>query len=318
LGAKVSGLKPRIELLEVDNRGLSEAKELHPQSQEAPRLSHEFGGLITVVGLRGGSRVTGGLSARGLANVAVPNWSDHFTFIVGDHHYRCPSSIAQFLSLRVSELHSIDATISELKLEVENRGELFGSGLRAAGGGSIAVDSAHWQTFAAICVALPNSELYRCVCPGFGAEVTMENVVDRLRFLSTTQCDISTEIEFLASHFYDFLCRCDAVTTLPLSLLYEILGHGPLRFESEDSLYDSISKSIETNRERLGLLEFIRLEYCSTDVMNDLFDLLSNCFCGIDASIWANIRARLVLSNITQGKFSPFLKKRKVKDWLGN
>jgi hypothetical protein len=81
--------------------------------------------------------VTGGLSARGLENVPVGDWSDDFTFIVGDHRYRCPSSVAQFLSARVSKLHLIDATISELRLEVEDRGELFGSVLEAAKGNSI-------------------------------------------------------------------------------------------------------------------------------------------------------------------------------------
>jgi hypothetical protein len=105
--------------------------------------SGHLGELFAVVGLPGGSRVTGGLSARGLANAPVGDWSDHFTFIVGAHRSRCPSSVAQFLSPRVSKLHSIDPTISELRLEVEDRDELFGSVLEAAEGNSIAVDSAH-------------------------------------------------------------------------------------------------------------------------------------------------------------------------------
>jgi hypothetical protein len=48
--------------------------------------------------------------------------------------------VAQLLSLRVSKLQSIDATISELKLEVEDPDELFGSGLESAGNSSITVD----------------------------------------------------------------------------------------------------------------------------------------------------------------------------------
>jgi hypothetical protein len=82
------------------------------------------------------------LSARGLANVAVGGWSEDLSFIVGDHRYRCPSSVAQFLSPRVSKLHSIDATINELRLEIEDRDELFGPVSESAGGSRIAVDSA--------------------------------------------------------------------------------------------------------------------------------------------------------------------------------
>jgi hypothetical protein len=39
------------------------------------RQSGQLGELIALVGLRGRSRVTGGLSSRGLANVAVRDWS---------------------------------------------------------------------------------------------------------------------------------------------------------------------------------------------------------------------------------------------------
>jgi hypothetical protein len=66
-----------------------------PEGINAPGLSRHLGELIAVVSLRCGSGATGGLSARVLANVAVRNWSDYFTFIVDDHRYRCPSSIAQ-------------------------------------------------------------------------------------------------------------------------------------------------------------------------------------------------------------------------------
>jgi hypothetical protein len=99
---------------------------------------------------------------------------------------------------------------------------------------------------------------------------------------------------------------------LPFSLLYEIITQGYLRIDSEDSLYDFISKGIETSREMFSLLEFVRLEYCSTGVMNDFFDLLSDYCYEINASMWASLRARLVLPNRNKkmGKqFPPLLKR---------
>jgi predicted nuclease with TOPRIM domain len=88
LGAEVGGLKLRVEVLEQENRRLSEAKELRPQNQEARSLSSDFSELIAVVLLRSGSR---------LANVAVRDWPDDFTFLIGDYRYRWQSSVAQFL-----------------------------------------------------------------------------------------------------------------------------------------------------------------------------------------------------------------------------
>jgi hypothetical protein len=278
-------LKLPVEVLERDLGQLSEAREVHPQSQEAGSLSNDLSELMAVLRLRGGLRVTVGLSARGLANVAVRDWSDEFTFIIGDHRCRCPSSVAQFLSPRVSELQSIDATISELRLEVEDRDGLFGSVLEAAAGDRIAVDSAHRRTFAEICAALWNSELYRFVDPELGDEVTMENVVDRLQLLSATRCDISTELDFITSHFSDFLCHRDALNALPFSRIYAILSRESLRLESEDGLYDFISRGIKTNRKMFGLLEFVRIEYCSTGIMNEFMDLLSEYSYEINASM---------------------------------
>jgi hypothetical protein len=98
---------------------------------------------------------------------------------------------------------------------------------------------------------------------------------------------------------------------LPFSLLYEIVAQRSLRIDSEDSLCDFISKGIETNQEMFGLLEFVRWEYCSTGVMDDFFDLLSGYFCEINASMWASLRARLVLPNGTWKQFPPSLKKGK-------
>jgi hypothetical protein len=141
----------------------------------------------------------------------------------------------------------------------------------------------------------------------------MESVVDRLEFLSATRCDISTELEFIASHFRDFLSHRDPLKALPFPIIYEIIGRGSLSLENEDDLYDFISQGIETKQELFGLIEFFRLEYCSTDVMGDFLDILSEHFYEINASIWAALRARLVLSDRTWKQFHPSVKKGKLR-----
>jgi hypothetical protein len=142
-----------------------------------------------------------------VANVAVRDWPDDFTFIIGNYRYRCRSLVTQFLSPRVSKLNSINATIWELGLEIDDSDKLFGSMLEAAGQGSIAVNSAHRRPFEGICAVACNSNLYESVCNQLRDEVTMDNVVDSLRFLSATQCDIAAELEFVAPHFNDLSCR---------------------------------------------------------------------------------------------------------------
>jgi hypothetical protein len=66
---------------------------------------------------------------------AGARWIIGIPFIIGDHRYS--SSVARFVSPRVSKLHWIDATISELRLEVEDGNQLFVSLLEAARAASL-------------------------------------------------------------------------------------------------------------------------------------------------------------------------------------
>jgi hypothetical protein len=43
-----------------------------------------------------------------------------FTFIVGEHRYRCPWFIADFVSPKVGRLHTADVTVNELGTESED------------------------------------------------------------------------------------------------------------------------------------------------------------------------------------------------------
>jgi hypothetical protein len=88
--------------------------------------------------------------------------------------------------------------------------------------------------------------------------------------------------------------------------MYEIITHGSLRVESEDSLGDFFSIGIEMS----SLLEFVKFEYCSAEMIRDVFGLLSEDFDEFNASMRAGLRARLVLSNKSWEQFPPSVKKR--------
>jgi hypothetical protein len=165
---------------------------------------------------------------------------------------------------------------------------------KAAASQLIRLTDEHLRHFALLC----GVQRFESVCGQLGNTIRMRNAVGRLRFLSTTRCNISAELEFIASHFYDFLRRPDALKTLPFSLIYAIICHESLRLESEDGFYDSINDGIETYREMFGLLEFVRLESYSPGVVNAFFDRLSEHFYEINGPMWLTICARLVLPNM--------------------
>jgi hypothetical protein len=87
---------------------------------------------------------------------------------------------------------------------------------------------------------------------------------------SVTRCDISTELEFIASHFYDFLCRPDALKALPFPMIYEIMNTGSLRLDSEDRLDNFIRRDTETKRKAFDILEFETMEIDATTTAADV------------------------------------------------
>jgi hypothetical protein len=76
----------------------------------------------------------------------------------------------------------------------------------------------------------------------------MENVIDHLEFLSTTQCDIFTELEFIALHFCH-LIRPDPLRAMRFSVIYVIINCRSLRLESEDSLMALLIKAPKQTRQ---------------------------------------------------------------------
>jgi hypothetical protein len=70
-------------------------------------------------------------------------------------------------------------------------------------------------------------------------------------------------------------------------MISEIIGHGPLSVDSEDGLYEFIRGCTETTRDTFDLLEFVKLEYCLTNILHNFLDLLSEYSSEISASIWA-------------------------------
>jgi hypothetical protein len=65
------------------------------------------------------------------------------------------------------------------------------------------------------------------------------------------------------------------------------------------------------------LFELVRFEYCSTDVINEFFYLLSEHFSEINASMWTTLRGRFVPPKETWKRFPPSMMKGRGQDMLG-
>jgi hypothetical protein len=101
----------------------------------------------------------------------------------------------------------------------------------------------NWLMRGSICAAIWNSELSASVLRENGERIKRVNVHDHLGFMSASRCNVSTELDFISSHFYHFSHHPNALTALPSLMLYDIIGHRSLRLESEDHLYAPAQKA---------------------------------------------------------------------------
>jgi hypothetical protein len=193
-GAHIGGPKPGVETLEQDGLGLFEAKALCPQSQKALRLPSDFSGLIAVVGVREdrGDRWpfrVGAGECRGSRVVRlffVLHWRSSLLMLI----ICCAIPVASGFH---DSLDGCDDLRAETNCSVQclrpQHCNEFGSRL----------------TFEAIYAPIWNPELSISFSDEVSNKVTMDNVLDRVRFTCATRGEVSRELEFIASHFDDFL-----------------------------------------------------------------------------------------------------------------
>jgi hypothetical protein len=142
------------------------------------------------------------LSAKGLGNLPRNVYENDFTFIVGDYRYDCPSFIASFLSPRICDLQMKDATLREFYIETSDPTELFPKLLSVCYGSSFRVCESI-SFFQSILSELWNRELYEQLICNVDEELTILNVLDRLKLLFSMNELCEREIDFCSSHLYE-------------------------------------------------------------------------------------------------------------------
>jgi hypothetical protein len=124
-------------------------------------------------------------------------------------------------------------------------------------------------------------------------EISNENCVSRLRVKQSLGLDGSDEIEFIASKFFEF--DASFVRSLCVNELEQVLEHGSLKLENENSLLDIILELSESDEEYYSLLKYIRFEFMDSDHVAAFMDAIYPS--RIDSVLWESL-TRFVVSNL--------------------
>jgi hypothetical protein len=234
------------------------------------------------------------LSSSGLKNIPRANYPNDFTFVAGPTRLSCPSFVAEFLSPRICCLRWSDPTISEFVLHTPDRCGGFAAFLAIGQGMSLSVTSQNIDFLKSICHELENGDLASQLQSADKFELTIENAIERLKWLEFVLSDNSREVEFIATHFPDF--PESEFSTLTLESLYSILSQPVLELESEDRLYAFICHRISSDPSYFSLFELVQFDFLSMDSLRDFIQLVTARFGYFTFSIWERVQVRLARS----------------------
>jgi hypothetical protein len=123
-------------------------------------------------------------------------------------------------------------------------------------------------------------------------ELSDTNVYDELRFKRELKVSCDSEVSYLASNF----CRLCSADKLAGDELRLILSQENLCVESEDWLYEFVSKLCRNDDKYFELFEFVRFEFVSHDTARDFVTLAGSRLDCLNGWIWMNFCRRLLLS----------------------
>jgi hypothetical protein len=222
------------------------------------------------------STISFSLSTKGLANIPIMESRNDFEFVVGDATYRCPSLIADFLSPHIAQLHSIDDTISRIVIETHEKDNEFGAFVSLGCGQPLLLMESNYNFYLSISKELCNYEVYDHIFRLTEGDISISNVIDRIKIYSEIGSNCETEIGFTTSHFFEI--SSSDIWELRYETLRDVLQHCELKIKSEDWLYELISRRISSDSKYFELLELIRFEFVSSDVFSEYLKVVSNSF----------------------------------------
>lgn len=239
------------------------------------------------------------LSHKGVSRL---NDTRDFSLIIGDRTIECSRSQIRFLSPKIAHILNSDPTFDKFKISVPECSCLIDVLENILAGLPIEVPRSKIDVFDRIISELGNDELLSVQY----IEVNSSNVFDVIREKSQHFFDISRDVRFIASHFFE-LPR-DHLMSLEISVLASVLESEELVLKSENDLFELIIDFGNSLNEDIScLLSCLHLEYLSSSHMSQFVDLVTNDNFGI---LWPCIRSRLVVpidhSSVEESKrFSP-------------
>lgn len=105
----------------------------------------------------------------------------------------------------------------------------------------------------------------------------MTNLLKHSRFPNFYRSNISNEIEFISTHFYEICCQgtddYDQLKKLGINILYEIIHNVHIELNDEDQLLEFINELYSNDHKYSVLYEKVEIKYVSSEKMKDFIEI---------------------------------------------
>jgi hypothetical protein len=125
-----------------------------------------------------------------------------------------------------------------LIIETSDPKRYFCDFFRLGEGSTVRITKDQRKFFGSICCEFWNRELFDYIFQGTEGPITLDNVINRLKFLASSHQTIEHEAEFCSLHLFEI--ELSHLCELPYEVFSEILSSKSLRLRDEDSLYELI------------------------------------------------------------------------------
>ena len=219
-----------------------------------------------------------------LANAAAVQATD-FVFVVGGQEYNCTRFQACLISGKVCELVASDACFSRLKLEVADDEEQFENIMSLMMGRTISITPSNKGFLKECARELRNHDLLGEIV-GYELDqqdISLSNVVERIRTKNEFRKPCAPEIEFLAEHFFE--ADVEVLKSLSVSDLELVVSSKSLKLYTEDQLFDTL---MELGTDHNPLLRYVQFVFLSKEKLtNYLKYAFDNGL--VDSTIWETL-----------------------------
>ena len=195
------------------------------------------------------------LSLKGLQQINLSLYENDFTFLFNGREFACPTFIAEFISQKVSKMRKRDPTINKMQINFEIKHEETLRRLNSLIRGCDVEDDNNLNNDELVNL-LNNIGNEDSISPD--KELSIDNVIGRLKYKQILDFDTNNEIEFIAEHFEEM-----KNFEIGNNILPQILDSSKLKLHTEKSLLDFIIEQIEKDKSNVSLIRFIHCEYLS-------------------------------------------------------